>query len=114
MNFPTAHLIRRLIAVVPVLFGVSAVVFMIMKLIPGYIALSLAPPTATTDELHTIREGLGLTEPLPVQYAKWLGKVLHGDLGYSISQGKPVAAVLLPRLQNTAVLAAAALLISTL
>jgi peptide/nickel transport system permease protein len=110
----TAHLIRRLIAVIPVLFGVSVVVFLMMKLIPGDIALSLAPPTATSDELHAIREGLGLTQPLPVQYAKWLGKVLRGDLGYSISQGKPVAAVLLPRLQNTAVLATAALLISTL
>jgi peptide/nickel transport system permease protein len=109
----TSHLIRRLIAVLPVLLGVSLVVFLMLKLIPGDIALSLAPPDATSEELHAIRQGLGLTQPLPIQYLKWLDKVAHGDLGYSISQGKPVADVLLPHLENTAILAFAALVIST-
>jgi len=110
----TAHLVRRLLAVVPVLLGVSIVVFLMMKLIPGDIALSLAPPTATTEELQAIRQGLGLTQPVPVQYVKWLTKVIHGDLGYSISQGQPVLAVLLPHFENTAILALSALLISLL
>lgn len=110
----TAHFLRRLVAVVPVLFGVTLIAFFMIKLIPGDIALSLAPPTATTEELQAIREGLGLTQPLPVQYVKWLGRVLHGDLGYSISEGAPVSQVLLPRLLNTAILASSALLLSTL
>lgn len=109
----TAYVLRRLIAVLPVLVGVSMIVFMMMKLIPGDIALSLAPPDATAEELASIREGLGLNQPIPVQYVKWLAKVLQGDLGYSISQGKPVAEVLLPRLGNTAILAFAALTVST-
>jgi ABC-type dipeptide/oligopeptide/nickel transport system permease component len=109
----TAHLARRLIAIIPVLLGVSVVVFLMMKLIPGDIALSLAPPTATTEELQAIRQGLGLTEPIPIQYVKWLNKVIHGDLGYSVSQGAPVLTVLLPHLLNTAILAFSALLIST-
>jgi peptide/nickel transport system permease protein len=111
-NSLAAHLVRRLLAVIPVLLGVSIVVFLMMKLIPGDIALSLAPPTATTEELQAIRDGLGLTQPLPMQYVKWLNKVVHGDLGYSVSQGKPVLQVLLPHLQNTAILACSALLIS--
>lgn len=109
----TAYLMRRLAAVVPVLFGVSLIVFTMMKLIPGDIALALSPPNATTEELNALRESLGLTAPLPVQYAKWLGHVLRGDLGFSISEGRPVVQVLLPRLQNTIILAAAALCVST-
>ncbi|MCX6024149.1 MAG: ABC transporter permease [Chloroflexi bacterium] len=109
----SSYIVRRLLAVGPVLLGVSLVVFFMMKLIPGDIAFALAPPNATTEELDAIRASLGLNQPLPVQYVKWLGKVVQGDLGFSVSQGKPVAQLLLQPLQNTMILAAAALLIST-
>ncbi len=109
----TAYLAKRVAALVPTLLGVSIAVFLLVKLIPGDIALNFAPPDATQADLHTLRQSLGLTQPLPVQYGKWLVNVLHGNLGYSLTQGRPVLQVLLPRLQNTLLLAAAALLIST-
>lgn len=110
----SSYILRRLLAVVPVLFGVSLVVFILIKLIPGDIALAMSPPSATADELEALRQALGLNDPLPVQYLKWLSRVLQGDLGYSISQGQSVVSVLLPRLQNTAILAVAALFVSTI
>ncbi len=103
---------RRLLALIPTLLGVSVATFLIIKLIPGDIALTYAPPDASAAELQALRESLGLTAPLPIQYAAWLGHVLQGDWGYSISQGKPVLEALLPRLQNTMILAFAALIIA--
>lgn len=108
-----SYILRRILAVVPVLFGVSLVVFILIKLIPGDIALAMSPPDATAQELDALRQALGLNDPLPIQYLKWLSRVLQGDLGYSISQGQPVLDVLLPRLQATAILAVAALVVST-
>jgi peptide/nickel transport system permease protein len=84
-----------------------------MKLIPGDIALAMSRPDATADELNALRESLGLNQPVPVQYVRWLGRVLQGDFGFSISEGRPVLQVLLPRLQNTLILAVAALCVST-
>jgi peptide/nickel transport system permease protein len=84
-----------------------------MKLIPGDIAMAMSRPDATADELNALRESLGLNAPLPVQYVRWLSRVLGGDLGFSISEGRPVVQVLLPRLQNTMILAGAALCVST-
>jgi peptide/nickel transport system permease protein len=101
-------------AVIPTLLGVSMVTFLLVKLIPGDLALSYAPLDATEAELRAVRESLGLTDPIPIQYANWLGKVVQGDLGYSITQGRPVLEVLLPRLQNTFILTSAALCFSTL
>lgn len=109
----SVYLAKRIAALIPTLLGVSIAAFLLVKLIPGDIALNFAPPDATQAELHALRESLGLTQPLPVQYGKWLLRVLHGDLGYSLSQGRPVLEVLLPRLQNTLVLAAAALVVSS-
>jgi peptide/nickel transport system permease protein len=109
----SAYVLRRLVAVVPVLFGVSVVAFVLMKLIPGDIALAMSRPDATAQELHELRESLGLNAPLPVQYVLWLGRVLQGDFGYSVSEGRPVLDVLLPRLQNTAILTLAALFVSS-
>ncbi len=108
----SAYVVRRLVALIPTLLGVSVVTFLIIKLIPGDIALTYAPPDASAADLQALRESLGLTAPLPVQYVAWLGHVLHGDWGYSISQGKPVLEALLPRLQNTMILAFAALAIA--
>ena len=107
-----AFVLGRLVAIVPVLFGVSIVIFVLMKLIPGDAAQVLAGPSATREEVELIREDLGLNEPLYVQYGKWLARALRGDLGRSIELRAPVTTMVLERFRNTAVLAVASMLLA--
>ena len=109
-----AYVLGRLVSAVPVLFGVSIVIFLLMKLIPGDAAQVLAGPTATREEVELIREGLGLNEPLHVQYARWLGRALRGDFGRSIELRAPVTTMVLERFKNTAILASASMLLAVL
>jgi peptide/nickel transport system permease protein len=102
----------RSLAAVPVLIGVSLVVFSTMKLIPGDAAQVLAGPQATADQVKLIRESLGLDRPLYVQYAVWLGRAGRGDLGRSIQLDAPVMEMVLGRLKNTLVLALASTLLA--
>src|SRR5437870_8672402 len=107
-----AYILGRLVSTIPVLFGVSIVIFLLMKLIPGDAAQVLAGPSATHDEVELIREDLGLNQPLHVQYARWLTRALRGDLGRSIELRAPVTTMVLERFKNTAILAVASLLLS--
>jgi len=99
--------LTRLVAVIPVLFGVSIVIFLLMKLIPGDAAQVLAGPSATREEVELIREDLGLNEPLYVQYSKWFLRALRCDFGRSIELRAPVLTMVLERFKNTAILAVA-------
>lgn len=107
-----AYVLGRLVSAVPVLFGVSVVVFLLMKLIPGDAAQVLAGPSATREEVELIREDLGLNEPLYVQYGKWLARAVRGDLGRSIELRAPVTVMVLERFKNTAILAGASMLLA--
>ncbi len=107
-----AYILGRLVSIVPVLFGVSIVIFLLMKLIPGDAAQVLAGPSATRDEVELIREDLGLNEPLQVQYARWLARALRGDLGRSIELRAPVTTMVIERFKNTAILAIASMVLS--
>jgi peptide/nickel transport system permease protein len=107
-----AYVLGRLVAAVPVLFGVSIVIFLLMKLIPGDAAQVLAGPSATRDEVELIREDLGLNEPLHVQYGKWLARAIRGDLGRSIELRAPVTTMVLERFKNTIILAGASMLLA--
>ncbi|HVQ74871.1 MAG TPA: ABC transporter permease [Candidatus Binatia bacterium] len=98
---------RRLVGLVPVLFGITVVIFLAMKLIPGDVARALLGPMATDQTLAQLRHALGLDQPLHVQYAKWLWRALQGDLGLSPIVHKPVVDLLLPKFWNTLVLAGA-------
>lgn len=106
------YVIGRLVAAVPVLFGVSVVIFLLMKLIPGDAAQVLAGPSATRDEVELIRQDLGLNEPLYVQYGRWLARAVRGDLGRSIELRAPVTTMVLERFKNTAILAGASMLLA--
>ena len=97
--------VARCLAAIPVLVGVSLVVFLTMKIIPGDAAQVLAGPQATKDEVELIRESLGLNRPLYVPYATWLGRAARGNLGRSIQLNAPVTEMVLARLKNTLVLA---------
>ena len=106
------YLIKRLIGALPVLFGVSVVIFFLMQMIPGDITAVLLGPMATEVAKAQLRHALGLDQPIFFQYVKWLGLVLSGDFGMSIATSLPVSHLVLPKFGNTVILATASLLLS--
>lgn len=106
--------VSRLAAVLPVLFVVSCVVFLILRLAPGDPAAVIAGNSATTADIEQIRAKLGLDRSLPVQFGIWLGRVVQGDLGYSYFLNKPVAELIAQRLEPTASLAIGTILMAVL
>jgi len=110
----TTYLIKRLLALVFVLLGISIVVFFLLQMVPGDPALALLGPMATQENLADLRAALGLDQPLLVQYLRWLGKILQGDFGTSIQQRTAVLPLLIERFGNTLVLTVTAVIISTL
>jgi len=108
-----SYIAQKLGALVWVLGGISVIVFLVLRLTPGDPALILLGPIATQEDVTRLRAELGLNEPLYVQYAVWLGHVLRGDLGRSITMHRPVLPEVLLKLRATALLTGAALLFST-
>ena len=107
------YVVRRLLLLIPVLAGVSVIIFMVLHLSPGDPAEIMLGSQATQEDLARLRRELGLTEPLPVQYARWLGHVLRGDLGRSIWTRRPVLTEVLDRFKATLVLTGSGLVLST-
>jgi peptide/nickel transport system permease protein len=106
---------RRLAVAVPVLFGVSVLVFLILHLIPGDPAqIMLFGSNPTPQQVQNLRVELGLDKPLPVQYALYAGRLLHGDLGQSFITGRPIAEEIAVRFPSTLELTLAAMLIAVL
>ena len=99
------YALRRLGYAVPILIGVSIVVFALIKMAPGDAADLLIPPETPKEVAAQIRAKLGLDKPVHVQYAVWLGRMVRGDLGISIVTNEPVAASQLNALGNTLMLA---------
>jgi len=85
------HIVHRLILAVPVMFGVILIGFLLMQVVPTDPATVRAGPNATPDVIAAIRADLGLDDPLPVQFALYVGRLLRGDLGVSIINNVPVA-----------------------
>ncbi|WP_027133720.1 ABC transporter permease [Geminicoccus roseus] len=108
------YVLGRLLALVPVLFGLSLIVFLIMALIPGDPALAILGSYATPENVARINRDLGLDRSLPVQYVTWLGNVLSGDLGRSYSLNRPVLDEVLERFSATLILAGAALVLASI
>ena len=107
------YVVRRLALLVPVLLGVSVIIFMVLHLSPGDPAEIMLGSQATQADLDRLRAELGLTEPLYVQYVHWLGLVARGDLGRSIWMKRPVLGEVLGRFKATLILTGAALVLST-
>ncbi len=105
----TRYLLRRLLGAIPLVLGVATVVFFVIQLAPGDPANLVLSPGMDEAVIEQTRENLGLNDPLPVQYVKWLGSLAQGDLGYSLNQRRPVAAVIGDALPNTLLLSALAL-----
>jgi peptide/nickel transport system permease protein len=106
-------ILRRLLMIVPVLLGVSVIVFLVISLIPGDPARAILGTFATPANIADVTRELGLDQPLPVQYLVWIGHVLHGDLGRSYILHKPVLDEIMARLFPTLLLAGAALVLAS-
>lgn len=107
-------LLRRALPVLPVWFGVSLLSFSLLRLIPGDTATMMLGTRYTEARAERLRERHGLDQPLPVQYLRWLGRVVRGDLGESAYTGRPVRDEILERLPVTAQLAGGALALALL
>jgi peptide/nickel transport system permease protein len=90
--------------VVPTLLAATVVVFLMIHLAPGDAAQAMLGPMSASDALEELRQELGLNDPLPVQYFRWLEHAVQGDLGRSIRQQLPVADLVKEKFRNTAIL----------
>jgi len=106
------YITNRIVLVLPVLLGISVVVFVMLKLVPGDPAVALLGPQAEPKEIEMLRKAWGLNQPMPRQYLIWLGHAMRGDLGISLEHQAPVSALVLGRFRNTAILTFASVLIS--
>ncbi len=109
----STYLIRRIIESIPVVFGVSVLVFMLLRLIPGDPAIALLGERASAENVAAIRERLGLDKPLPEQYVIWVNRLLQGDLGNTVRGNIPIANELRNRFPATVELALVAITLST-
>jgi ABC-type dipeptide/oligopeptide/nickel transport system permease component len=106
------YVVNRIALALPVLLGISAVVFVMLKLVPGDPAIALLGPQAEPQEIDMLRKTWGLDQPMPRQYLIWFSRAVRGDLGQSLEQRAPVATLVLARFKNTAVLTLASVVIS--
>jgi peptide/nickel transport system permease protein len=110
----TAYILRRLALSVLVLWGAVTVVFVAIRLAPGDPAQLMLGPSATTEEVAALRVRLGLDQPAPVQYARYLLQVAQLDLGESLRLNQPALSAILERLPQTARLSGLAMLVAIL
>ncbi len=111
----SAYLLRRLLQMIPLLIGISLFSFLIIKAAPGdplavYIDPNRPPPTA--EQLNHLREQLGLDQPVLVQYVRWLGNALQGDLGFSFTARRAVSLEIGDRLGATVLLGISSLVLA--
>ncbi len=103
---------KRLLQTIPMLFGIVLIVFLVLQITPGDPARQIAGLRASEEELEEIREELGLNDPVFVQYGRYVGDVLQGDLGYSYKSRKPVATIVGERIEVTVWLLSAGILLT--
>ncbi|MEP7269931.1 MAG: ABC transporter permease [Acidobacteriota bacterium] len=107
--------VRRFLGMIPLLFAVALCTFFLVRLAPGdYFSELSLNPQISPETLNSLRQQYGLDRPWYAQFAAWFWRVLHGDLGYSISYHGPVASLLGERLFNTVLLAVSALSLALL
>src|SRR6202050_4455835 len=105
---------RRLLAAIPILLVVSALVFCVLRLLPVDPAAMSVPPHATIEEIDAKRHERGLDRPLPEQYVIWLKRALHGDFGRSIALRREAGALVASTLPVTIQLAVAAMVLAAI
>jgi len=112
------YVVRRLVSLLPVIFGVSLITFGLMGLVPGDPAEIIASHgkeiEPSQEQIEAVREELGLSEPVPLRYVRWLGRVVSGDLGDSLLSGHTVWYELTAHLPATLALAAGGMAVGLL
>jgi peptide/nickel transport system permease protein len=108
------YVVNRLVWTVPTLLLVAAVVFLLMRLVPGDPVLVMLGDAATPEQVADHRQRLGLDRPIALQFLAWLGQVLQGDLGVALTNGQPIVGLLWERFQVSAVIVLAAVGLATL
>jgi peptide/nickel transport system permease protein len=100
-----SYVARRLVLAIPTLLGASIIVFAMVHLAPGDPIAAIMPADATQAEIEAVKRAYGFDQPLPIQYLRWLGHVIQGDLGRSIATRRPVIQDVRDSLQHSLVLA---------
>ena len=108
----TGYVVRRLLAAIPLVWGIATIMFLLVHFAPGDPALQFITPGMDRAVVEQVRANFGLDQPLHVQYGKWLGAMVTGDFGYSYSMTRPVADVLANAFPNTLLLSGCALLLA--
>lgn len=106
------YILKRLLMIIPVIIGVSLIIFIAMDLAPGNAVDYLAPSEATEEDLAMLEEQLGLNRPLLVRYVEYMMDLVRGDLGVSYISNQDVMATYMDRLPNTIALAFAAIFVA--
>ena len=106
------YISKRLLDLLPVLLGITILVFLFLQLIPGNPAVVLLGPRATPEQIEQLQGQLGLNQPLPLQYLSFLGKLIRFDLGKSIMSGVPILQEIAIRWPATFELSVAAMLVA--
>ncbi|WP_297771522.1 ABC transporter permease [uncultured Roseovarius sp.] len=110
----SGYILKRLVSAIPVLLGISIIVFLIMSLIPGDPATAILGSYATPENVEKLNRDLGLDQPLVMRYFIWLGNILTGDFGRSYSLNRPVIDEVLERFNATLVLAGTAFVLCSI
>jgi peptide/nickel transport system permease protein len=110
----TAYILRRLISAIPVILGLSVIVFLIMAMIPGDPAQAILGSYATPENVARINRELGLDRSLPEQYLVWITNLLQGDFGRSYILNRPVLDEVLERFSATIILAGTSLVLCSI
>lgn len=103
-------ILRRVLVAIPTLILVSMMVFMLQKILPGDPVLAMAGEERDPAVMNYLREKYHLNDPLPVQYAAWVGQILHGDLGKSLRTDVPVKKLIAEKLPVTTQLSVMAMI----
>lgn len=106
------YILKRFLIALPVILGVTVISYVIISLAPGDAVDLMVDPTISKHDIEQRRRDLGLDQPIPVRYVKWLGQVAQGNLGYSYLTSRPVAERISERIGPTLMLSMAALLIA--
>ena len=111
----TTYAIRRVLQTIPILFIISVLLFIMVRSAPGGpLTAARRNPNISKEQLEVIEEKLGLNDPLPVQYGRWLGAMLKGDMGESIKFRRPVSEMINERIPNTLLLVGVSFLVTLL
>lgn len=105
---------KRLLATIPVILGLTIIVFMIMALIPGDPATAILGSYATPENVAQLNRQLGLDRPLPQQYITWITNIFQGDFGRSYTQNRPVLDIITERFSATLILAGTSLVLCSI